>query len=69
MLVYTHAGYPLQLAILAKLRAHPVKRGAITPDVIMIVVGYNEGNGSVQKLRTCLNQDYDATRLKVLIAS
>ncbi len=69
VLVYTYAGYPLQLAILAKLRPTPVKRGAITPDVIMIVVGYNEGQRIGSKIETCLNQDYDATRLKVLIAS
>lgn len=69
ILIYTYAGYPIQLAIQAKRWPAPVRRDAITPDVVMIVVGYNEGQRIASKIDTCLAQDYDPSHLRVLVAS
>jgi poly-beta-1,6-N-acetyl-D-glucosamine synthase len=69
LILYTYAGYPLQLWLLTKVTTRPVQRGAITPEVTMIVVGFNEAHRIEAKLRTCLNQDYPADKLKVLFVS
>lgn len=69
ILIYTYAGYPIQLAIQGKLRPAPVHRDAIQPNVVMVVVGYNEGHRIASKIDTCLKQDYDHNRLHILVAS
>lgn len=69
LVFYTYAGYPLQLWLMTRLRPQPVLRGADTPEVVMIVVGFNEAHRIAAKVQTCLNQDYPADKLRVLIVS
>jgi poly-beta-1,6-N-acetyl-D-glucosamine synthase len=69
LIVYTYAGYPLQLWLMARLRKREVARAPITPEVVMIVVGFNEAHRIEAKLHTCLQQDYPPDKLRVLFVS
>lgn len=68
-LVYTFAGYPLLIALWARLRPRPVHRAPSQPRVAVIVVAHNEEAHIAAKLQTCLAQDYAADRLRVIIAA
>jgi len=41
---YAYIGYPLTLMLISILRQRPVNKGAITPDVSLIITAYNEEN-------------------------
>ena len=69
LVIYTYIGYPLQLWLTSRLLPKPVLRGSQTPEVVMIVVGHNEAHRIEAKIRTCLNQDYPADKLSVLVVS
>jgi len=69
LLAYTFAGYPLCIAVWARLRPCPVRRAPIEPSVAIIVVVHNEEARIVRKLETCLAQNYPADRLRVIVAS
>lgn len=69
LVIYTYIGYPVQLWLTSRLLPKPVLRGSQTPEVVMIVVGHNEAHRIEAKIRTCLNQDYPADKLSVLVVS
>lgn len=69
LIAYTYAGYPLCVAIWAKLRPNPVRRGEFLPAVAIVVVAHNEGARIERKIATCLAQDYPADRLRIVVAS
>ncbi|MEY4750862.1 MAG: hypothetical protein RIQ60_3076 [Pseudomonadota bacterium] len=70
LLVYTYAGYPVLLAVWARLRSRPPRRDtAYAPSVAIVVVGYNESARIAAKIDSCLAQTYAAGPLRVLIAS
>lgn len=69
LILYTYAGYPVQLWIAARWFARPVLKSPQTPEVVMIVVGHNEAHRIEAKIQTCLAQDYPADLLKVLVVS
>ncbi|RSK42569.1 glycosyltransferase, partial [Hymenobacter rigui] len=66
---YTYLGYGLIVWLWARLR--PLKRPALprafTPPVTLIVPAYNEADILEAKLANCLQQDYPAERLQVLV--
>lgn len=69
LLVHTYAGYPAWLWWRARGRAWPEVEGvAWEPAVVMVVVGHNEAARVAAKVRTCLEQDWPAHRLRVLLA-
>lgn len=68
MLAYTFAGYPLLIALWARLRPRPAVRGSAQPSVAIIVVAYNEEARISNKIETCLAQDYPSDRFRVVIA-
>lgn len=69
LLFYTYVGYPVCIALWSRLRPRPVRRGAATPSVAIVVVVHNEDGRVERKLATCLAQDYPADRLRVVVAS
>lgn len=69
LLVYTFVGYPVLIALWARWRPRPVRPQPWTPRVAIVVVMHNESDRVVPKLRTCLDQDYPADRLRVVVAS
>jgi cellulose synthase/poly-beta-1,6-N-acetylglucosamine synthase-like glycosyltransferase len=69
LLAWTHAGYPLAAAAVARLRPRPVRGGDIEPAVSVIVAAYNEEaviGRSIENLRAL---DYPADKLEIVVAS
>jgi hypothetical protein len=66
---YIYAGYPLLLALAARLAPRPVRKKPVEPFVSLLVAAYNEGGVIEAKIRNALELDYPATRLEVVIAS
>ncbi|BDI04557.1 glycosyltransferase family 2 protein [Sphaerotilus microaerophilus] len=70
VLVYTYAGYPLWLALRARLAPRPPqRREGYRPRVAILVVVHNEAARIAAKIDSCLAQDYPADRLRVLVVS
>ncbi len=68
-LVWTHAGYPLAAAALARLRPRPVRREPISPNVTVIVAAHDEEAVIEARLRNLLALDYPEDRLDIVVAS
>jgi cellulose synthase/poly-beta-1,6-N-acetylglucosamine synthase-like glycosyltransferase len=68
-LVWTHVGYPIAVAALARLRPRAPKRAAILPTVSVIVPAYNEEDVIERKLENVLGLDYPAERLEIVVTS
>jgi poly-beta-1,6-N-acetyl-D-glucosamine synthase len=69
LLGYTYVGYPVLIALWARLRPRPVKRGTAKPSVALIVVAYNEEARIKNKIETCLAQDYPSDNMRIVIAT
>jgi cellulose synthase/poly-beta-1,6-N-acetylglucosamine synthase-like glycosyltransferase len=70
LIVYTHAGYPLVLAVLSRLR-RPRPRPELEelPRVSLIVSAYDEEDVIEAKVRNALALDYPRDRLELIVAS
>ncbi len=68
-LVWTHAGYPLAAAGLARVRPRPVRKDDITPAVTVIVPAHDEAAVIEAKLENLLALDYPAESFSILVAS
>jgi cellulose synthase/poly-beta-1,6-N-acetylglucosamine synthase-like glycosyltransferase len=73
LIVYTHAGYPLALWLLARLRRRPTLRPDHAwdelPRVSLIVAAYDEEEVIVRKVENALALDYPRERLELIVAS
>ena len=71
LLVYTHAGYPLVLGLLARLRrtAPLPDAPAEPPSVSLVVAAYDEEGVIEEKVRNALALDYPRDRLELIVAS
>lgn len=69
LIVYTYAGYPLLLMVLARLRPRPIHLAPHTPTVTLLIAAYNEAAIIAQKLDNSLALDYPADRLQILVAA
>src|SRR5262249_3405474 len=68
-IAWTHVGYPLAAAGLARARPRPVRKDDITPEVTVIVPAHDEAAVIEEKLENLLSLDYPADRFSVLVAS
>jgi cellulose synthase/poly-beta-1,6-N-acetylglucosamine synthase-like glycosyltransferase len=68
-IVWTHAGYPLAAAVLARLRERPVRRGVAEPSVAVIVAAYDEESVIERRLENLRALNYPAERLEIVVAS
>jgi cellulose synthase/poly-beta-1,6-N-acetylglucosamine synthase-like glycosyltransferase len=68
-LAWTHAGYPLAAAALARLRGRPVRKGDVAPRVRLVVAAWNEERVIERRLENLLELDYPADRLEIVVAS
>jgi glycosyltransferase involved in cell wall biosynthesis len=66
---YAYIGYPICLALLARLRARTVSRADITPRVSFVIAAHNEAKGIAAKLLNTLSQDYPQDRFEIIVAS
>lgn len=71
LLVYTHLGYPLVLALLDRLRPQPRHRGAVgsLPRVSLIVAAHDEEDVIAAKIANAHALDYPRELLEVIVAS
>jgi cellulose synthase/poly-beta-1,6-N-acetylglucosamine synthase-like glycosyltransferase len=69
LLVWTHIGYPLAVAALARLRPRPVRKADVTPSVTVIVVAHDEAEVIHTRVENLLAQDYPSDRFDVIVAS
>jgi cellulose synthase/poly-beta-1,6-N-acetylglucosamine synthase-like glycosyltransferase len=68
LLVYTHAGYPLLLALLSRTRMSPVWRGVTPlPRVTLVVAAHNEGSVIERKIANARALAYPS--LEIIVAS
>jgi cellulose synthase/poly-beta-1,6-N-acetylglucosamine synthase-like glycosyltransferase len=69
LLVYTHVGYPLLLALLARMRRpQPAAAVRVTPPVTLVIAAYNEGSVIERKIENARALDYP-NRVEVIVAS
>ena len=66
---WTHAGYPLAMGVLARMRPRPVRKAEQTPSVALVVSAHNEESVIRRRVENALALDYPAERLEVVVAS
>jgi hypothetical protein len=66
---WTHIGYPLAVAGLARLRERPVRKRQIEPTVTLIVAAHDEEAVIERRLANLLALEYPPDRLDIVIAS
>ncbi len=69
LIVYAYVGYPVLLAVLARLRPRPLHRAPFTPRVTLLIAAYNEAAHIAPKLDNSLALDYPLDRLQILVAA
>ena len=68
-IIYTYAGYPLLLTLLARTRPKPQPCHATTPSITLLIAAYNEQAIIARKLENSLALDYPRERLQILVAA
>jgi glycosyltransferase involved in cell wall biosynthesis len=68
-LAWTHVGYPLAAAALARMRSRPVRKEDATPEVAVVVAAHDEEDVIGRRVENLLELDYPADRLAVVVAS
>jgi glycosyltransferase involved in cell wall biosynthesis len=68
-LLWTHVGYPLAAAGLARVRQRTVRKGDYTPRVSVIVAAANEEQVIQRRLENLLALDYPDDKLEIVVAS
>jgi cellulose synthase/poly-beta-1,6-N-acetylglucosamine synthase-like glycosyltransferase len=68
-LAWTHAGYPLAAAALARLRPKPVAKRELEPPVTLIVAAHDEEAVIEERLVNLLALDYPPGKLELVVAS
>ncbi len=68
-LAWTHVGYPVAAAALARLRPRPIRKEDATPDVSVIVAAHDEEDVIARRVENLLELDYPAECLEIVVAS
>jgi cellulose synthase/poly-beta-1,6-N-acetylglucosamine synthase-like glycosyltransferase len=66
---WTHAGYPLAAAALARVRRAEIRKADLEPEVTVVVAAHDEEAVIGRRLANLLALDYPADRLEVVVAS
>lgn len=73
ILLHTYAGYPISLAllriILGDRSRHRMGDSGWTPSVAIVISAYNEEKVIGEKVRNCLELDYPADRIEIVVVS
>jgi cellulose synthase/poly-beta-1,6-N-acetylglucosamine synthase-like glycosyltransferase len=69
LIAWTHVGYPLAVALVARVRPRPVRAADIEPRVALVITAYNEEDVIEQKLENALALDYPRDLLRIVVAS
>ena len=69
-LAWTHAGYPLAMSVLARVRPRPVERDDdATPSVALVVSAHDEEDVIGRRVENLLELDYPSEKLQIVVAS
>ena len=68
-IAYAYVGYPLTLALAARILDRRVRVGAERPRLSIVIAAYDEADGIEARIRNVLASDYPADLLEVVIAS
>jgi cellulose synthase/poly-beta-1,6-N-acetylglucosamine synthase-like glycosyltransferase len=68
-LAWTHVGYPLAAAALARRRPRLIRKEDVTPSVTVVVAAHDEEGVIGRRVENLLALDYPADRLEVVVAS
>ena len=68
-IAYVYLGYPLMMALWARLAPRPHKRAECFPSISLIVPAHNEAACIVEKLRSSLALSYPPQKLEILVAT
>ena len=68
-IVWTHLGYPLAAALLARIRTRTVRKADVTPSVTVIIPAHDEERVIGARLDNLLALDYPAEQLEILVVS
>jgi glycosyltransferase involved in cell wall biosynthesis len=68
-LAWTHVGYPLAAAALARRRPRAVRKDDVTPSVTVVVAAHDEADVIGSRVENLLALDYPPDRLEVVVAS
>jgi biofilm PGA synthesis N-glycosyltransferase PgaC len=68
-LVYTFAGYPAFVSLLARVRPRPVRRARVRPTVSVLIAAHNEAASIAARIENCLALRYPPEKLEIVIAS
>jgi cellulose synthase/poly-beta-1,6-N-acetylglucosamine synthase-like glycosyltransferase len=68
-LLWTHVGYPLAAALLARLRPRRVRMAESAPTVALIIAAHDEEDVIARRLENLLELDYPRERLEIVVAS
>jgi len=69
VIVYVYAGYPLLLAVWARVAAKPVRVAAGMPSVSIVVAARNEAATLDARIQNLLALDYPAARMQIVVVS
>jgi cellulose synthase/poly-beta-1,6-N-acetylglucosamine synthase-like glycosyltransferase len=69
LLVWTHVGYPILAAVVARLRPRSVRSTDALPTVALVIAAHNEADVIEAKLENALRIDYPKDRLRIIVAS
>ena len=69
LIVWTHFGYPLFAALLARLFPRPIAKAPSQPGVVLVVAAHNEEAVIARRIENLLALDYPAERLEIVVAS
>jgi cellulose synthase/poly-beta-1,6-N-acetylglucosamine synthase-like glycosyltransferase len=68
-IVWTHVGYPLAAALLARLRTRTVRKADVTPGVTAIIPAHDEEGVIGARIGNLLALDYPQEQLEILVVS
>jgi glycosyltransferase involved in cell wall biosynthesis len=68
-LAWTHAGYPLAMGALARVRPRPVRKADVTPSVALVVSAHDEEAVIRRRVDNALALDYPEESLEIVVAS
>lgn len=68
-LAWTHVGYPVAAAVLARVRSRAVHKEDVIPEVAVIVAAHDEEDVIARRVENLLELDYPPDRLRIVVAS
>jgi cellulose synthase/poly-beta-1,6-N-acetylglucosamine synthase-like glycosyltransferase len=69
VVVYVYFGYPALLAVWARIAPRPIRAGAETPPISVIVAARNEGAVLRRRIDNLLASDYPSSALQIIVVS